>query len=320
MVYQEVGGKRREVPSGYELRGSGRVGFNIGGYDATRPLIIDPVLAYSTFLGGSGTDVGHGIAVDAAGNAYVTGSTTSSNFPTVSGFDNSSNGFDDVFITKINSSGSALIYSTYLGGSNVEVGEAIAVDSAGNAHVTGLTFSPDFPTANAIDNALADSTDAFVVKLNASGSVLAYSTYLGGSNDDFGDDITVDSAGNAYVTGRTSSTDFPTSNPFDNALAGLTDVFVTKLNASGSILVYSTYLGGINNESDADIAVDLDGNAYVALETSSPDLTTSVDAFDHNLDGSQDAFVAKLNATGSALIYATYLGGSNGEFDVGRCG
>ena len=315
VVYQEVGGERREVLSGYALRGGGRVGFNLGNYDASKPLIIDPVLAYSTFLGGSGIEQGNDIAVDSTGNAYVTGVTSSHNFPTVTGFDNSSNGFEDVFITKINAAGSALIYSTYLGGSQIEVGGAIALDSAGSAYLTGVTFSTNFPTVNSIDNALAGSNDAFVAKLDASGSAIIYSTYLGGSDLDFGDAIDVDSAGNACVTGTTFSTDFPTAIPTDPVLSGLTDAFVTKFNASGSTLVYSTYFGGTNNESGTDITVDSAGSAYLALETSSPNLPTLSGAFDSNLDGSQDAFVAKLNGLG-ALIYGTYLGGSHSEFDV----
>jgi hypothetical protein len=225
-------------------------------------------------------------------------------------------GDPDIFVTKLNAAGSALVYSTYLGGTGGEGGSGIAVDAAGNAYVTGGTDSPDFPTQNPLqpgfgggDCGVFPCADAFIAKLNAAGSALVYSTYLGGSGGDGGGGIAVDAAGNAYVTGGTGSTDFPTKNPLQPALNGINNAFVTKLNAAGSALVYSTYLGGSGGDGGLDIAVDSAGNAYVIGGTGSTDFPTA-DALQPALGGSGDAFIAMLNAAGSALVYSTYLGGS----------
>ena len=184
VVYQEVNGERQEIESGYVLKGAGRVEFAVGQYDASKPLVIDPVLAYSTYLGGSNVDEGRGIAVDSAGNAYVTGITSSTNFPTANAIQGTYAGLKDAFVTKLNANGSALLYSTYLGGSGEDLGYGIAVDSAGNAYVTGQTTSTNFPSANAVQGTYAGGdADAFVTKLNANGSALLYSTYLGGSGE-----------------------------------------------------------------------------------------------------------------------------------------
>src|SRR5438874_1208469 len=180
----------------------------------------------------------------------------------------------DAFVTKLNASGSALLYSTYLGGNSEDDGNGIAVDAAGSAYVAGLTTSTDFPTANPLQSKNAGSSDVFVAKLNASGSALIYSTYLGGSSSDFAFGIAVDSSGNAYVTGHTASTDFPTANPLQSKNAGSSDVFVAKLNASGSALIYSTYLGGSSSDFAFGIAVDSSGNAYVTGQTASTDFPT----------------------------------------------
>ncbi|MBI3734395.1 MAG: SBBP repeat-containing protein [Chloroflexi bacterium] len=225
-------------------------------------------LLYSTFLGGSSDDWGYGIAVDASGAAYVTGYTFSSNFPTTPGaFDTRYNGDGDVFVSKLNASGTALVYSTVLGGIiGSESGLAIAVDASGAAYVTGYTRSSAFPTTpGAFDTSYNGGPyDAFVTKLNASGSALLYSTFLGGSSDDYGYGIAVDVSGAAYVTGYTASSGFPTTpGAFDTSYNGGFDVFVTKLNASGSTLVYSTFLGGSNDDWSLGIAVDVSGAAYV---------------------------------------------------------
>ena len=234
IVYQEIDGKRKELDGGFLILKNDKdkavYAFNVPDYDKTRPLIIDPVLVYSTYLGGSGNDWGYGIAVDSSGNAYVTGLTFSTDFPTQNAFQRRFGGATDVFVTKLNSSGS-LVYSTYLGGSRPDWGYGIAVDSSGNAYVTGLTDSTDFPTTqNAFQRTFIG--DAFVTKLNPSGS-LVYSTYLGGSGMDWGRGIAVDSSGNAYVTGWTDSPDFPTQNAFQRRYGGYggggEDVFVTKL-------------------------------------------------------------------------------------------
>ena len=214
LVYQEVEGARHEVSGAYQLRGGNQIGFEIGPYDPSRPLVIDPILVYSTYLGGSFGEAGAGIAVDSSGNAYVAGSTDSVDFPTVNplatGAANS-----DVFVAKFDATG-ALVYSTYLGGSDSEGASSIAVDSSGSAYVTGMAKSTDFPTANPLLPALGrgsndDDPDAFVTKLNADGSALVYSTYLGGGHRDEGFGIAVDASGNAYITGFTRSTDFPTT-------------------------------------------------------------------------------------------------------------
>jgi hypothetical protein len=333
-VYQEADGKRTEVEGSYVLRGRNRAGFRVASYDAHQPLVIDPVLSYSTYLGGNGNDIGYGIAVDSAGNAYVTGVTSSTNFPgaSASTIQPAGAGSNDVFVIKLNAAGSALVYSTYLGGSGTDTGYAIAVDSDGNAYVTGETDSSTvtngfipFPMVGAFQARYAGGGDAFVTKINASGNALVYSSYLGGSGTERGYGIAVDGSGNAYVTGHTNSSrgivpspnDFPTVAPFQsqNGSPGTYDAFVTKINAAGSALVYSTYLGGNGSEYSTDggaITVDSDGNAYVGGTTAStnfPGASTST-IQPTNGGGFNDGFVVKFNAAGSALLYSTYLGGS----------
>ena len=237
-IYQEIDGKRVEVEGRYEIRnakpenGNPKLacGFEIGSYDKKYPLIIDPVLVYSTYLGGtSNDDYGYGIAVDSSGNAYVTGYTLSFDFPIESPLDDTIGGGIDAFVTKLDATGSALVYSTYLGGGNSDQGNDIAVDSSGNAYITGTTQSFDFPTESPFDDTIGGGIDAFVTKLDATGSALVYSTYLGGGNIDQANDIAVDSSGNAYVTGYTLSFDFPTESPFDDTIGGAADAFVTKI-------------------------------------------------------------------------------------------
>jgi len=336
MVYQEVDGARREIPAMYRWRPAGRplpvsssvparhagpaggtpavqqIAFEIGPYDAARPLVIDPVLVYSTYLGGASEDLGYGIAVDSAGNAYVTGSTNSTNFPTAGPLQAANGGGQyDVFVAKLNPSGSALVYSTYLGGSGQDSGDGIAVDSSGNAYLTGHTNSPNFPAVSPLQPSYGGGGwDAFVTKLNPAGSALVYSTYLGGSGQDMGYSIAVDSAGNAYVTGQTQSLNFPTASPLRAAHGGsMFDPFVAKVNAAGSALVYSTYLGGSGMDCGYGIAVDASGNAYVTGYTYSTDFPTA-SPLQAAFSGSYDAFVTKMSGSGSALVYSTYLGGS----------
>lgn len=366
-VYQVRDGQKELVDGRFVLQGKDEVAFALGSYDAGRELVIDPVLAYSTYLGGSGGDSAAGIAVDAEGNAYVVGTTHSTDFPLKGNPYQTSNkavvnGFSNVFVTKMNPAGSGLDYSTYLGGSGVPLAlqnplflaggdnaSGIAIDRFGNAYITGTTYSTDFPvTARAFQKVNKGAallvTNAFVTKLNPTGSGLVYSTYLGGSGippfadfaipiGDSGSAIAVDSAGNAYVTGGAYSTDFPVSKPafqeVNNAAGAASDnAFVCKLNAAGSGLIYSTYLGGsgqqfnfagsTNYNSSGDngqgIAVDAAGSAYVVGKAFSTDFPVTDNALQktNNQGPLQDstAFVAKLNAAGSALDYATYLGGS----------
>jgi hypothetical protein len=316
LVYQTIGGKKTEVPAAFAVNRN-TVGFTLGGYDKSRPLIIDPGLVYSTFLGGSGQDYGESIALDAGGHAYVTGRTFSTEFPTTVGaYDQSHNGTADAFVTKLNAAGNSLVYSTILGGASMELGYAIAVDAAGNAYVTGATKSTDFPMQGAYSASYnGGDYDAFVTKLNPAGDGLVYSTFLGGESIEFGYSIAVDAAGNAYLTGYTLSSDFPTTiGAFDRTLNGA-DIFITKLNPTGNALAYSTFLGGSEAGAEAgrSIAVDAAGNAYVIGYTNSSDFPTSEGAYDRTHNGASDSFVTKLNAAGSGLAYSTFLGGSGSE-------
>jgi hypothetical protein len=328
-------GQRTPVDAHYVLQASNQVGFKVGPYDRTRPLFIDPVLSYSTYLGGSSGDYGAGIAVDSSGNAYVTGVTESTDFPTFNPIQGTCNGCfygsphsysGNAFVAKLNPTGSALVYSTYLGGGGGggfeegDWGDGIAVDSAGNAYVTGFTESSDFPTVNPLQATcvllptefigLEACSTAFVAKLNPAGNALVYSTYLGGNGGDGGYGIAADSAGNAYVTGYTGSTDFPIANPLQPSYGGGQDAFVAKLNPAGSALVYSTYLGGSGEDYAQGIAVDAAGNAYVTGITASINFPAATPPTICGNCGSNNngAFVAKLNPAGSALVYVTLLG------------
>jgi hypothetical protein len=312
VVYQDAPGARRQIAARYVMTGEREVGFELGLYDQALPLVIDPILTYGTYLGGDGVDEGTDIAVDADGSVYVTGQTGSTNFPaTALAFDTDANGGTDVFVTKLDATGSTLIYSSYLGGTANDVGNGIAVDEAGSAYVTGVTFSFDFPLAGAFD-AIRDAQEAFVTKLAPSGSSLVYSSYLGGSGADTANDIAVDAGLSAYITGQTFSGDFPLRG-FDTSLGGANDAFVTKLNRAGSGIEYSTYLGGGGTEIGRGIAVDAHFSAHVTGQTLSSDFPTTVDAFDTTLAGGRDAFVTKLDPAGATLVYSTYLGGTSIE-------
>ncbi len=322
-AYQEIGGRRVEIEAEFVLHGVRTYGFAVrGSYDPRYLLIIDPTLLYSTYLGGNGDDHGNDIAVDGAGNAYVTGHTNSTNFPTQSAYQGNQPG-EDVFVTKIDltqSGAASLVYSTHLGGDGDDSGIGIAVDGAGNAYVIGGTQSTNFPTENAYQGTHGGGTfDALVTKLNASGNGLLYSTYLGGSSDDIGKGIAVDGNGHAYVTGETHSNNFPTQNYYDNSLGGSEDAFVTRIDtmqSGATSLIYSTYLGGSNGDSGMEIAADGAGHAYVTGQTISPNFPTQNAYQGHG--GGYDAFVTKLYITdvGSLLLYSTYLGGS--VDDAGR--
>lgn len=311
VAYQTIDGTRREIPVHYALSGKNRVSFQLAAYDRTRPLVIDPVLAYSTYLTNVNAS-GHGVAVDGSGNAYVTGATDSPDFAIVNASQSTfGGGSRDAFVMKLNPTGSALIYSTFLGGSDSDFATRIAVDPSGHAYVTGLADSTDFPTVNALYQR-GPFSGVFVAKLNPSGSTLVYSTFLGGSgNGEFAYAIAADSSGNAYVAGQTQSTDLPTVNAFQPALAGSVDAFVVKLNPAGSSVIYTTYLGGSDAEAALGLAVDSGGYAYVTGATSSTDFPIA-NAFQPALSGGEDAFAAKLSPVG-ALVYATYLGGSEGD-------
>ena len=319
-VYQEIGGKRAEVGARYAIVARNRVSFELAKYDRKRELRIDPVvLVYSTYLGGSGAngDDGKGIAVDAAGSAYVTGTTHSTDFPIQSPYlPTYQGGTYDAYVTKLTPAGNALVYSTYLGGNGRDDGFGIAVDGAGSAYVSGLTTSTNFPTQSAYQATLHGTSDGFVTKLTPAGNALVYSTYLGGSGSDYCLAITVDPAGSAYVTGVTQSTDFPTQSAYQATSPGGGDAFVTKLTPAGNALAYSTYLGGSGWDSGYGIAVDGAGSAYVTGETQSTDFPTQLAYRATAPGGFDDAFVTKLTPAGNALAYSTYLGGS--DIDVGK--
>jgi len=318
-AYQEKDGVTEQVPVDYVAKDARHVGFQLGAYDQSRPLIIDPVLVYSTYLGGSGFDQGYAIAVDSLGNSYVTGQTAAIDFPTTSGAFQTKYGGGDAFIAKLNPSGSALVYSTYLSGAS---GNGIAVDSAGNAYITGDAGPLSFPTTAGAFQTSPVGYDAFVTKLNPAGSGLVYSARFGGNLDDFSRGIALDVSGNAYITGwtvcRSTICTFPTVNAFQpNFAGGNNDAFVTKIDSSGSSLVYSTYLGGgkvINGTEDwgEAIAVDSAGSAYVTGYTYSPDFPVTAGALDTSRAG-LDAFITKFTPDGAALVYSTFLGGAGRE-------
>jgi uncharacterized protein (TIGR03437 family) len=386
VIYQQTNGIRQTVEGRYIRKGNRSVGFQLAKYDAAKPLVIDPRLNYSTFLGGPSLRGGaqeqaNAIAVDASGNAYITGWTAAADFPVSKGAIQPLKGVgQNAFVTKLNSAGTGLVYSTYLGGSNSsDAGRGIAVDSSGNAYVVGRTSSATFPiTPTAFQTTLQAGGGAFVTQLNAAGDGLLYSTYLGDTVTTLGTGIALDSAGNAYVTGYTQSATYPVTlgafrtsffgisgfvsklNPtasgraslvystflpstifasgiavdssgnayvtgyanapgvatpgsFQTSTGGGDDVVVTKLNASGTGLVYSTYLGGSGSDRGNGIALDALGNAYVTGITASTNFPVTPGAFQTSFPGvSPHGFVTKLNATGDALIYSTYLAGDGG--------
>ncbi len=313
VAYQDKDGQRVPVASRYVVTGT-QVAFALGAYDHSKPLTIDPVLLYSTYLGGNANDAGKGITVDSSGNAYVTGYTVSASFPTTAGAYsttyNSTNAAPDAFVTKLSADGSSLVYSTYLGGSGSDVGQSITVDPSGEAVVLGNTTSTDFPTtANAYQSVNKGGQDAFVTKLSADGSSLLYSTLVGGSADEIPHSIVLDSEGNAYFTGYTLSSDFPHTK---GAYHGQQDIIAVELNALGTNLVYSFLLGGSGTDVGRGIALDSSNNAYITGYTRSRNLFTTPGAYQRTYGGGEwDAFIIKLNSTGTNQVYATYVGGSD---------
>ena len=292
------------------------------GYQDVFVLKLDPTgstLLYSTFIGGKDYDAGYGLQIDSSGNVYVGGRTLSSNFPTTAGaYDITHNGWWDVIVLKLNPTGSALLYSTFIGGSEFDRGYEIQIDSSGNAYVTGPNNSSNFPTtAGAYDMTYnGGRDDVFVLKLNPTGSALVYSTFIGGNDYDDSKSIQIDSSGNAYVTGLTLSSNFPTTaGAYDMTFNGGGDVFVVKLNPTGSALVYSTFIGGSIWDCSRALQIDSSGNAYVTGDVYSSNFPTTAGAYDITYNGALDVFVLKLNPTGSALVYSTYIGGSG--VDVG---
>jgi uncharacterized repeat protein (TIGR01451 family) len=336
VIYQEYDHGRELVAGGYVLEGERRVRFRLADYDAERPLVIDPVLTYSTFLAGINVDEAFGVSVDAQGHTYVIGYTWSDDFPTTAGaWDEScgtggecgdTQGFD-VFVTKLSADGSSLVWSTFLGGTAGDIGHDIVVDGSGRAFLTGETRSTDFPVTpdalQSVPGASPFNQDAFVTILSADGADLVYSSYLGGSgNENHTTDysgIALYSADLACVTGVTESSDFPTTaGAFGSTLNGPRDVFVACHDFGGAtpVRTFATFLGGNGYESAGGIAIDPIGNVYVGGTTSSTDFPTSAGAFDSTLSGNDDAFAAKFDAAGNR-VYATLIGGSTAEVGSG---
>ncbi len=312
-LYQEIDGRRRAIDGRYVHRSDATIGVEVAAYDASKPLIIDPVLGYSTFLGGSGIDYGTAIAVDASGNAYVTGYTNSTNFPVASPYQRAlGKSAMNVFVAKLNPAGSGLVYSTYLGaGSETDYASGIAIDAAGNAYITGTTTGSTFPTTTGAYQKGVSGGGSFVAKLGPAGNTLLYSTYVLKAKA-YG--IAVDASNNAYITGAASTGFVTTGGAFQSTIgnAASTNAFVLKLNATGTAASYATFLGGSGTDVARGIAVDAGGNAYVGGGTTSPNFPV-VSGVQPTLHGMQDGFVTKLNAAGNALIYSTYLGGEKDD-------
>jgi hypothetical protein len=327
VAYQVIDGEKREVPASFVLRpsrwGSGGVGeygsepdshtttlphsdaevtFQLARYDATRPLVIDPVLAFSSYLGGDAEDYATAVALDASGCSYVAGYTNSSHLPSAGG--------RDAFVTKLAADGTGPIYSTYLGGGGEEFARGIAVDASGSACLVGDTYSPDFPTQSPLQSWLSGTSDAFVARLSADGSSLTYSTYLGGSDMERCNAVALDAGGAAYLTGTTGSSDYPTQGSLYSGDGS--SCFLTKLAADGQSLGYSTFLGGSGLDAGTGVAVAADGTGWVVGFTSSNDLPTPNGA-DTSFGGTVDGFAMKVAADGSSLLCGTYLGG--GDYD-----
>jgi hypothetical protein len=318
-AYQTLHGRRVDVPVRYALRDSFEAGFEVGAYDHDKPLVIDPVLAYSTFLGGGG-DSATSIAVASSGEVYVAGTTPSTQFPVTKGaFQTTiaeatcgSGNCLNVFVTHFNSSGTGLMYSTYLGGHSNNFATGIVADSSGNAYVTGETSASDFPTTSGVfQSTLKGSSNAFVTKIGPNGATLIYSTYLGGSGTDGANAIALDTSGNTFLAGFTDSPDFPTTpGVLQGTYGGNQDAFLAALNASGSGLLYATYLGGSGSDTAEGIAVDASDNAVVVGYTDSSNFPLASALQTAYGGGGDDAFVSKVNATGTTLLFSTYLGGS----------
>ena len=307
----------RVLRARYRRVSTRRFAFDIDGYRRNQPVLIDPTLVYSTYVGGA-TDADYvlegSLAVDTSGSVYVTGLTYSSDYPTTTGaVQTTFGGSYDAIVTKLNAAGTALDFSTYLGGAGADTGYAIVLDSSGNACVAGYAGT-GFPTTTGAYQTVhgGGNTDVFVLKLDATGA-LKYSTYLGGNSYDYGYNVAVDASGNAYVTGTTGGGTYPTTTgAYQTSFGGSSDVFIAKFDATLSSLTYSTYLGGSTADEAFGLAVDSSGNAYLGGATAGS-FPTTTGAYQTTYAGGGDGFVAKINAAGSALLYSTYLGGSSND-------
>lgn len=331
VAYQIINGIRHEVEVEYRIVGR-EVRFQLGRYNKQATLVIDPVLVYSTYLGRNRAQYIYGMTLDSVGKLYICGATESAftnitagafqtNYLGHTGFDGTHYG--DSFVGKLNTTGTAFEYLTYLAGNHYDNAWAITVDGEGAAYVTGTTWSKNFPLQNPIqsepgdpdgDPGTPERTDAFVTKLNATGTALLYSTRLGGEGFDHGYDIKIDGTGSAYVVGTTEATDFPTTNSFQPTNKGGYDVFVARLNAAGSSLVFSTYMGGKSDDGGYGLVLDSTNAIYTSGWTASTNypVTNAVQAMYGG--GDHDAFVTKISATGTNLVYSTYMGGKLDDY------
>ena len=313
-AYQPDGDQQTQVPIRYKVHGQ-KVSFALGKYNRHQKLVIDPVLIYSTFLGGTGGDIAYGLAVDSAGDTYVAGVTASVNFPVTTGaYQTTNNGGGDVFVTKLNPTASGLIFSTFVGGGEADTPSALLLDGNGNIYVVGSTASVNFPTTSSAYQTTygGGASDAFLFELKPNGASLIYSTYLGGSGADYGTALALDSSGDVFLTGYTESTNFPTQNPLQLGLVGTSNAFVSEIKAGGSVLLYSTYLGGSTADYGTAIAVDFSGNVYVGGYTFSTNFPTQ-NAYQSTIAGGSDAFVTELHPGSPSLIFSTYFGGSGND-------
>jgi gliding motility-associated-like protein len=320
-AYQKIGKEKREVICRFVRKEDGNFGIIASSYEKGSILVIDP-LVWSTFLGGMENDFVYSFTLDKNSNVSFTGFTNSATYPTTTGvYDNTQNGNEDIIVTKLNSNASSLIYSTFIGGNRQENGISLDADLSDNLVLTGLTYSTNFPTTlNAFDRTFNSpafgGSDIIVVKINSNGTSLIFSTYLGGSSSDGGYSVLLDDKGNSYISGATKSTNFPTTN---GALqrtfsGGNDDAIISKFDPTGSLLAYSTYLGGAKDDLGNAIVIDNSYNIIVSGVTSSLDFPTTSGVYDQIYNGDNDGFISKIDSIGSSLIFSTFIGGSNGEW------
>jgi hypothetical protein len=321
-IYQDHGDVRQEIEGLFVIYDEFEYGFELtGDYNKDLAFVIDPVLEFSTYAGGTKHDYGYGIAVDPSGSSYITGSTESSDFPnSTNANDTSYGGNSDAYILKLNPDGTSMVYSTFIGGSQEDNARSIEVNANGNAFITGYTESSNFPyTAGAYDTIYSGIQDAFVLQLNAAGSLLVYSTYIGGNSGEFCWSIQIDTVNNVYISGYTASNNFPTTSNAYDKIVNNTDAYVLKLNPTGSSIIYSTVFGGSGSDKSFDMAIDSAGNFYLTGWTNSVDLPVSQQAYDKTLGKLGDIFVVKFNSDLSKILFCTYLGTDtlNGEYGYG---
>lgn len=325
--YQIIADEKIEIPGQFVRLQNNTYGFDIGDYNTQHELVIDPViLVFSTYLGGGAStinnrdDRGESIAVDAKGNAYITGTTYCRDFPTTTGtYQETHAGVVDIFVTKINPSGTALLYSTFIGGPGMDFGKSISVNWKGAVSVAGSTSSPSLPLKNPMQAQPNGKSDLILLKLNAQGNELLYCTYLGGSDEDYPMHLVQHKDGSSYIAGYTYSSDFPTTaGAFQDSYGGGgQDGFILRISSNGKNLIYSTNLGGVNRDRAYGIAVDKKGYAYITGDSSSYNFPVTDGAFQTAYEGNSDAFVTKLNPKGSDLVYSTFFGGGCYDYSMG---